>query len=113
MSDVELPTAPFMALYADGRASREDIHDFIGAWHDSGDDEQRSLVEYLGMTEEEYDVWLMDHRMLPLIVAARRGDGILRDLVADYYRKLRAAHDPDDRPCIHVLSYWLTGQPPA
>ena len=113
MSDVALPTAPFMALYADGRVSRDDIHDFIGAWHDSGDDEPRSLVEFLGMTEEEYDVWLMDPRTLQLMVAARRGDGTLRDLVAVYYDKMRATGDPDDRPCLHVMSYWLTGQPPA
>jgi hypothetical protein len=112
VSDIELPTAPFIVRYAEGRASREDIYDSIGAWHESGDQETRSLVEFLGMTEEEYDVWIMDSDTLPLIVAARRGEASLRDLVAKHYAEMRVSH-PDYTSHIHALSYWLTGQPPA
>ena len=46
-------------------------------WHASDDKEQRSLAAYLGLTDEEYDVWLMDTDALPQILAARRtGRGI-------------------------------------
>lgn len=110
MSDVEVPVAPFFALFAEGRAAREDIHDFIETWHDSEED-GRSLSEFLGMTEEEFSVWIMDYDTLPLISAAQGGEAPLRDLVAKHYAEMRVSH-PEYTSHIHALSYWLTGQPP-
>ena len=106
VSDVEMPAASFLALYADGRSSREHIHDFIETWHESEED-GRSLAEFLGMTDVEFSVWAMDHRMLPLVVAARRGGASLYDRVSAYYDQLRDANRWEDRAAIHSLSYWV------
>ncbi len=113
MSDVDAPAASFFVLYAEGRATRDDIEGFIASWHESGDDEQRLLPEFLGLTAEEYDVWLMDRRTLPLILTARRDGVSLRQRVALYLASLQ--HEPRavDRPAIHALSYWVKDHKPA
>jgi hypothetical protein len=113
VSDIDVPAAPFLALCDRGQVTDEDISDFIEALHESGDDEQRMLPEYLGMTAVEYEVWLMDHRMLRLVVMARRGGTSLCALVGDYYDyvKLCEANRWEDRAAIPVLSYWLAEHP--
>lgn len=113
MSDPYLLTPPFFALYTKGQVTADQVHDFIEIWHESGDEEQRSLSEYLGMTEEEYSLWLMDDRTLPLCVRARRGDGSICALVADHLAALRAANAYDDKAAIHARSHWAAKHPPA
>jgi hypothetical protein len=106
VSDVQHATATFFALYSDGRISADQIDDFIDAWHASGGEEQRSLAEYLGMTDDEYAVWVMSHAALPSIVAARRERRPLADVVAEYLAELRQSN-PANRPAILALSHWL------
>jgi hypothetical protein len=113
VSDITQQAPTFFALYSQGRASAEQIEDHVGAWHDSGDDETRELHEYLGMTDEEYDVWLMTPRTLPLLVEARRTGRPLRKLVEGLYQDLCAANDPKDQPTIYRMSYWLYDRPPS
>jgi hypothetical protein len=107
VSDIGQKAPTFFELYSQGRVTADQADDYVRAWHDSGDEETRSLVEYLGMTEEEYDVWLMTDRALPVILAARRAGRPLREFVAPLYEKLRAAGDPEDRPAVHTMGYWL------
>jgi hypothetical protein len=107
VSDADVTAATFFDLFSDGRVSVDDVDDFVAAWHESGDGETRPLSEYLGMTKEEYGLWVADHRLLPSMVDARRGGQSLRAQVADYYNKLREANLWDDRAAIHVLSYWV------
>jgi hypothetical protein len=97
----------FLALFSQGGTT--DIHadDFVEAWHNSGDEEQRSLAEYLGMTDEEYGVWVITPRAMPSIVEARRSGRPLRETIAPFFERLRAANDPKDAPALHALSYWL------
>ena len=52
-----------------GSLAGEDMDDFIDQWHASPGGLE--LFEYLGMTEDEYDVWLRDPRFLEFIVQAR------------------------------------------
>ena len=61
-----------MTLYDQGLVTGERIDDFVEAWHESVDEETRSLVEYLGMTEAEYDVEFTTPRALPVIVNLKR-----------------------------------------
>jgi hypothetical protein len=110
VSDVLHVNPTFMSLYEQSLVTEDQLDDFITAWHDSGDEEQRSLAEYLGMTQEEYSVSLMAPDSLPLIRRARREHLPLRELLVPWLHELRSAADPADRPAIHALSHWL-GQP--
>ena len=111
MSEVYNESPSFMTLYEQGRVTPEQIDDFVEAWHESGDKEQRSLVEYLGMTQSEYDVEFITPRALPAILAARRANRPLREFVAPLFEALQATGDPADRPVLHALSGWLKRHP--
>ena len=108
MSDATTKPRTFFDLFIDGQAIAEDADDFIDAWHDSGDEEELPLTEFLGMTEEEYDVWMMDGRTLPEIAAARRPDSpTLVTLVTERVRQMRAANNPIERGALFSLGHWL------
>jgi hypothetical protein len=34
----------------------DQANNYVDAWHESGDEETRSLAEYLGMSDDEYDI---------------------------------------------------------
>lgn len=97
----------FFDLYARGDVSALEIDDYVEAWHNTGDEEQRSLSEYLGLTEDDYAVWLMDVRTLPIILSARRSRVPLPTLVAASLADLRAADNPMDKTPIWSLSQWM------
>jgi len=107
VSDVHIEPPTFMTLYDQGLVTTEQADDAVEAWHESGDDEERSLPEYLGMSETEYYVWCMAPGALPIILRARREGTPLRDLLAVYLAELRLAADPGDRPVLYALGRWL------
>ena len=108
MSNANTKPRTFFDLFMEGQVTRENADDFIDAWHDAGQDEQRPLTEFLGMTEEEYAVWMMDRRTLPELAAARRPGGpSLTTLMADRVRRMRSANDPADRTSLFSLGHWL------
>jgi hypothetical protein len=111
VSDVRNESLTFMTLYEQGHATPEQIDDFVEAWHESGDEEKRSLVEYLGMTEAEYDIEFITPRALPTILAARRAKRPLREFVEPFFEALQAAGDPADRSVLHALGFWLKRHP--
>ncbi len=107
MSDADVITAPFFALYCEGRADEDDLLDATGAWHDSGDEEQRDLPEFLGMTEEEFCILGMDGRSLPLLAEIRRTGRDLRAAVAEYLAAMKANPTYEDRSAIYALTHWV------
>ncbi len=107
MSDVAAKTLSFFTLYEHGQVSGEAIDEFIEAWHDSPDTEQRSLAEFLGMIDMEYAVSGMAPGALPLILRARRENIPLRSLLVPYLAALRANPTRENAPVIHALGYWL------
>ena len=107
MSEVSPKTAPFLELYRDGKVSAQQIEDFIEAWHDSAETEQCSLAAFLGMTEDEYTVWMASRRALPAIIGARQQGRPLAELVAEHLKELQRLASPADRSAIQVLSHWL------
>jgi hypothetical protein len=108
VSDVLYPTTNFLALYEQDRVTEDQIDDFIARWHESDADEQRSLAEFLGMTDTEYSVCLMAPDTLPLIRQARQEHVPLRSLLVPYLAALRASANPADGPVIHALGHWLS-----
>jgi hypothetical protein len=107
MSDVRPKSLSFLDLYSGGKVTAEHIDDFIDAWHESDDSEQRPLSEFLGMTVDEYSVWLASHKVLPLLVAARRDGRSVAAVVQQHLDDLQHAAAPADETAIYVLSHWL------
>jgi hypothetical protein len=60
-------TQTFIAQVVDGRVLPEEIDDFIDQWHDGDGDE--TLAAFLGMSEEQYDMWVKDPSLLNIIIA--------------------------------------------
>ena len=107
MSEVRSQTPCFFDLYDAGQMPEGAIDDFVESWHRSGDEEARPLSRFLGMTDDEYAVWAMDGRTLPLLRAARQANEPLAVAVARYLDRLRAAADPADRAAVDALSHWV------
>jgi len=112
VSDADVTTAPFFTLYCEGRATEEDMLDATGAWHDSGDEEHRSLEEYLGMTDEEFSILAMDGRSLPLLAETRRTGRDLRVAVAEHLAAMQANPKYEDGSAIYALTHWVARNPP-
>jgi hypothetical protein len=110
VSNVSSIARTFFDLCTSGAVSADRIDDFISAWHASDDDKQRSLAAYRGLTDAEYDVWLMNTDALPLILSARRTGRGLKDVVAEYVAARQRAARPEDRSSLHALGHWLESQ---
>lgn len=72
----------FIEKCLDGDALAEEINDYINQWHTS--DYDCELHEFLGFTEEEYDIWFENDSFLDLIIDARE----LGIPIVDYLRKI-------------------------
>ena len=64
-----MSSKPFLEKYLGEEATAEDIDDFIDAWHENSGGME--IFEYLGMTKDEYALWLRDPDALPQIARAR------------------------------------------
>jgi hypothetical protein len=62
--------ATFLDRYLNGEVLAEDIDDFIDLWHKNPKGQE--IYEFLGMSEQEYSLWLRDPDTLPQIARARR-----------------------------------------
>ena len=113
MSEVRERSQSFFQLYLAGSTEAAGIDGCIDAWHASGPAEKRSLGAYLGMTEDEYALWVMDTRILPVLRAARRAGEPLTSGVGRYVAQLRSADDIANGSAILALSSWLARRPSA
>jgi hypothetical protein len=110
VSSVDTQMVPFFDLYRRGEVTAEQIDDFIGRWHDAPDTEHRSLSEYLGMTEEEYGLWVMDPETLPSLRKARATGQPLSEAMRDYVAALRVGARPSDGSAILAITNWLNSR---
>ena len=58
----------FVDLVLTGKAHQDDIEDFVDQWHDG--DASCSLAEFLGMSDDEYALWVEKPSALSLILQA-------------------------------------------
>lgn len=97
-----------MALRGD--VMSDEIEDFVERWHQS--DVPQELHAYLGMTWEEYSLWMTDPDYIDLIIAARRDERPLREAINDNLRSTeRLAARSDDTGKIAALRRWIAAQP--
>ncbi|MGD9616614.1 MAG: hypothetical protein AB7H90_19995 [Alphaproteobacteria bacterium] len=95
----------FVDLCLAGEASVEEIDDFIDAWHDASTGKE--LHDYLGMTRDEYSLWLRAPDALPCILNARRNGEKLTQAVGRAYEAMRLAPSKNDTPTVARLRIWL------
>lgn len=65
----------FIDLALSGNAGLEDIDDFVDAWHES--DGSVTLPDFLGMTPDEYALWVSNPETIEVILRARRDQFML------------------------------------
>jgi hypothetical protein len=93
-----------------GRVLPDEIEDFVEAWHASDQDEQ--IYDYLGMTFEEYSLWVSDPELINLILSARHADKPLIEAVNDNLRyQERIAARADEARKLAILERWIAAQP--
>ena len=71
----------FVDLCVMGQYHIEDIDDFIDEWHEGEGDED--LHEFLGMSWEEYDLWVSNPYVLPYIIKARKENKRIQDVLQE------------------------------
>ncbi len=62
----------FIELCVKGLAEPGDVDVYVDRWHQGYDGRNKSLSNYLGMTEEEYSQWILNDRVLPKIIDDHR-----------------------------------------
>jgi hypothetical protein len=101
----------FVEAVRTGRAHWTDIDDWIDRWHDG--DDSRPLAAYLGLSDDEYALWVHDPQTLRLILLARELNRRVSSLLAEAEGLAIAARnlDPDTT---RELAQWLreTGRLP-
>ena len=101
--------ANFMGLALNGRVVSDEIDDFVAAWHAS--DDPQPLHEFLGMSWEEYQLWVSDPAYLNIILAARHNGEDLRHAVQavnDHFRSPdRIAARSTNPERVRQLEQWL------
>lgn len=69
----KMKESTFIELCVKGEESVDKINDYIEKWHDGNSD--KSLFEFLGMTREEYQLWIenWNNATLKHIIELHRG----------------------------------------
>jgi hypothetical protein len=92
-----------------GDALLEDIDNFVDAWHDAPDDSKSaslSLEEFLGMSADEYRLWVEHPESLRFIAAAHRHKQPVAAILGKEDRYGLAAR-AEDQGEAHELLRWL------
>jgi hypothetical protein len=95
----------FLELCLTGEAATDDIDDFVDTWH--ADPDGGELHDYLGMTPDEYSLWLRAPDALPCILKARRDREKLTVAVGRAYETMRLAPPGNDPSTVARLRTWL------
>lgn len=81
----------FITACVKGRAHLRKIDDYIDAWHEGKAGIDQELHEFLGMTGEEYALWVERPEVLPFIVIAHRSGKSVQDVVLEAEQQPMAA----------------------
>jgi hypothetical protein len=95
----------FIDLALLGEVLIDEIDDFVELWHRS--DSKETLHEFLGMTPEEYDLWVEKPQSLPLILAAREDGLPVADAIERYAEFEPVAARTADPEAAKVVLAWL------
>lgn len=94
----------FIDLCTNGELLPDDIDDFIDEWHESNSDKE--LYKYLGMTHQEYKMWIHDSEFLPFIITSRIQNRSIDAIINDQYDLPMAAR-ADSPENAKLIMEWL------
>jgi hypothetical protein len=97
--------ATFLDRYLNGEVLAEEMDDFIDVWHT--DPQNKEIYEFLGMSEQEYSLWLRDPEALPHIARARRAGLPLQVVISAALKELRIAARSGNSAKLERLNHWL------
>jgi hypothetical protein len=95
----------FLEKYLSGEVSAEDIDDYVDAWHAAPREEP--IYEFLGLSREEYSLWLREPDALPYIAVARRAKKPLPKVIASRLREMSSDGRSCDLTKMQRLQQWL------
>jgi hypothetical protein len=95
----------FIELCLEGKVVSDDIDGFVDRWHETP--AGRELHDYLGMTPEEYSLWVRVPDALTYIIKARHEKKLLADAIVEGCQDLRPSARSDDRFKFARLQKWL------
>ena len=111
-NDTIVPTGSkptFMDLLLSGDVLAGDIDDFVDAWHEAPEGStiaSLSLAEYLGMTDDEYQLWVEHPGSLRFIAAAHKTNQSVEKLLRSR-DQLGVAARASDQTEAERLVRWL------
>lgn len=99
----------FIELALNGDVLPEEIDDYVDAWHEGSG--EKELHEFLGMTWEEYSLWLTNPDFLEIIIAARyKRQPLLRAVNDNVGDSNRLAARTDQTWKVALLKKWIEQQ---
>jgi hypothetical protein len=98
-----MSTDTFIDLCLKGQAFAQDVDDYVEKWHKGI--YALTLMAFLGMTETEYNAWMLDGSILPYIIKAHR-DGIDFQTILDADIEKIAARNSTGKQ-VRLLLEWL------
>jgi hypothetical protein len=98
--------ATFVELSLAGDVVMDEIDDFVAAWHNDPAIRE-PLHEFLGMTEEEYALWVEQPGSLRLILAARDEDASLYEAIERFAKLEPITARAADPEAARVVLKWL------
>lgn len=103
-------TTTFVSACLRGDAIITDVDDWVEAWHDAGGSPgniRQSLADYLGLTPEEYALWVERPESLRFVLAAAHKPGMASDQVAEIAGLAAAAARADNDAEAAQVVHWL------
>ena len=97
----------FVDLCLNGDRLPEEIDDYVDAWHDGGS--KLPLHKFLGMSQSEYNHWVIDADVLPFILDAHRTGEDVADLIEQFNALPMAARAESSGKALE-LARWLKDQ---
>jgi hypothetical protein len=98
--------ATFVEMALTGDVVMDEIDDFVEEWHTSKQNSE-PIHEFLGMTEDEYALWVEQPGSLRLILAARREEEPLYEAIKSYAEREPIAARAANEEAAKVVLNWL------
>lgn len=96
----------FITACIKGKTYLGKINSYIEAWHKSEDGLDKELFEFLGMSKDEYALWVERPDVLPFIIIAHKNNVPVSQVIFEADTQPIAARAPSIEKA-HELHNWL------